>query len=313
MSDFEKYKENLAYKQTKQGKGTGLTSKMLSGVNIFLWVYLVIVLFKDQFYIPALFFLALAFTRFSHWASIGLAVYFGLIGYWKGFVLLLVVGLIGWGSVWFGMKNVKKNLFSDKAEISPFEGMQDLVLYFIIQVVLLILALVTSGILSLILWLLFGLITLVEISRYYFRLRHPWCKVHYSLMQRYSMIAGRHAGLAERKGDGDFDIREALADFVKIIYPTWDKSKVDSFLDGVLGKLNNFSDREDLLKFFKKINPNVKQDTLKKLGDKIRKELKNPKDKSGKVAWVIAEVIGKDYGKNERIRYLHAVITSEAK
>jgi len=66
------------------------------------------------------------FTRFGHWVSIGLLIYFVIIQYWAGVFIMAIYGAIGWISVWYGMRNIKKNLYSGKVKVDPFEGMGDL-------------------------------------------------------------------------------------------------------------------------------------------------------------------------------------------
>lgn len=145
---FEKFENELAYQKMSKGEGTGPVSRILSNVSILVLVFLLVTLFKAQFYWPALLFLVIGFTRFGHWASIGLLIYFVIIQYWTGVFIMMIYGAIGWISGWYGMRNIKKNLYSGKAKVDPFEGMGDLLFLLIFQIVFFALALSISGILS---------------------------------------------------------------------------------------------------------------------------------------------------------------------
>jgi hypothetical protein len=68
-----------------------------------------------------------------------------------------------------------------------------------------------------------------------------------------------------------------------------------------------FTDKKQLLSFFKNSNPNISEGDVNELFDKIGKYFKEKDPK-----WLIAEIIENDYGIDERIKYLHAVIIGRA-
>jgi len=303
---FEKFENELAYQKMSKGEGNGPISRILSNVSILVLVFLLVTLFKAQFYWPALLLLVIGFTRFGYWVSIGLLVYFAIIQYWTGVFIMAVYGAIGWISVWYGMKNIKKNLYSGKVKVDPFEGMGDLLFLLIFQVAFFALALFTSGILSFVFWVLFGLVTLFEIGRFYHRLASPWRQLHYPLMVRYAAVAGYQSGIAQKKNK-EFDMEVAINEFAKVIYPDWADEEIQKFLKTIDEKMNSFADKDNLRAFFKKINAQIED---KKIGDLLGKVQEHFKKKNPR--WVIAEVVERDYGVDERVKYLYSIITGRA-
>jgi len=307
MSNFlEKFENELAYQKMSKGEDTGPISRILSNVSILVLVFLLVTLFRAQFYWPALLLLILGFTRFGHWVSIGLLVYFAIIQYWTGVIIMTVYGAVGWLSAWYGMRNIKKNLYSGKVNVDPFEGMVDLLFLLIFQVVFFAAALFTSGILSIIFWVLFGLVTLFEAGRFYHRLASPWRQLHYPLMVRYAAVAGYQAGVAQRENK-EFDMEAAINEFAKVIYPDWTEEEIQKFLKTIDEKMNSFADKDNLLAFFKKIKPQIEDKEVDDLLGKVQEHFKkkNPR-------WVIAEVVEHDYGVDERIKYLYSIIVGQA-
>jgi len=321
MDAFLKRIENeISYDRVSRGKGTGPISRILSGINLFVFVYLLIYLLKDQQYLSLgilliLTVLSFAFTWFGNWNAIGLIgllIYFLTTNYWMGVGLLFLYTSIGWASVWFGTRNVKKNLQTGRAEVDPFEGMFDLLFTFILQLIFFGLALLTSGILSIIFWVLLGIITLFEImTRYYPRLRSPWCKLHFPLMMRYSTLVGHRMGASKTTGK-EFNIKDVLHSLVKSAYPYWEDNEVNLLVNTAEQKMANFTDREALKTLFRKNNPSIDLNKLKKVMEKIHTALRNPEEKGLYVRYVIGEIVGKDYGELERLKYIHAVIVGQA-
>lgn len=180
---IKKFENEIAFQKMSKGEETGPISRILSNVNILLIIFLLATLIKNELYVPALILALLGFTQFGHFVIIGLFIYFIIIGYRAGIIIFLIIGLVGYSSVYFGIKNIKKNLYTTKARIDPFEGMTDLILILILQSIFFFVALITSGITSIIFWILFGLIILFEAGRFYHRLASPWSSLHYPIMR----------------------------------------------------------------------------------------------------------------------------------
>ncbi|MFZ3122914.1 MAG: hypothetical protein WA104_06120 [Thermodesulfovibrionales bacterium] len=312
MSDFFKRMENgIAYEKVGRGEGTGPISRILSGINILILVFILTYLFKDHKYIPLGILLVSFFTSFGHWIGMGVIIYFVITRYWSGAFLLSLYVIISFFWVWFGMRSIKRNLYSGRASVDPFEGMHDLLPIFIIQVLSFGIALITNGILSIVFWVIFALVTIYEVGRYYVRLASPWRRIHFPLMVRYSSIAGYQMGTAERTGK-EFSIKDVLHTLVKSAYPYMEDYQADSLIKSAQEKMYNFSDKEALKKLFHKSKHSIDDNKLQELMDKIETALKNPQEKGLLVRYIIGEIIGKDYGEQERLKYIHAVITGQA-
>lgn len=313
MADIiKKFENELAFQKMGKGEGTGPVSRILSNVNILIIVFLLATLVKNELYVPALILVLLGFTRFGHFVIIGLGIYFLVIGYWTGVIIFLLAGLVGYFSVYFGIKNIKKNLYSAKARIDPFEGMADLVPILILQSFFFFVALITSGIASIVFWVLFGLITLFEIGRFYHRLASPWRRLHYPIMIRYAAITGAEAAMAQNE-NREFDVKKVLHNLAKNIFPDFSDEEIQEEIDTVEEKMQQFSDRESLEREFTKANPNIDKNKLKEVLNKIAQILKDPEERGLIVRWFIAEIVERDYGKAERAKYLYSVISGQAK
>lgn len=303
----EGFEDKLAYLKAGKGEGTGPTSRILSNINILIVVYLLVILIKAHFYLPAILLLGLGFTRFSLLSFIGFIIYFVFIQYWEGVIAMSISGVVGWISAWTGMNNIKRNFHNNKAKVDPLEGMSDLLVVLIFQTIFFVLALITSGLLSISFWVLFTIVTLFEIARYYHYLASPWRRLYYPLMVRYAFFIGLQMSIAE-KLKREVNITTALIDFMRSIYPNWTEEEVEKFLENVRIKMLKFTDRKGLIDAFKKNNPSLNLGRISKELDKFHKALKreNPR-------WVIAEIVERDYGIDERIKYLQSIITGRAR
>jgi len=301
---FKGVEHEIVYDKLNRGEETGAISRILSGITILILVYLSVHLFKDQQYIPLGILLISCFNRFNMLVSIGLLVYFFIAEYWSGATLLLLYVVIGWASAWFGARNIKRNLYTNRAKVSPFEGLFPILLCaFIFQVILFILASVATGIVSLILWAIFGLIVLWAGGFLYHRSSSPWRRLHFSLMARYSAIVGSMLAA---------DITEVLGVLIKNVYPDWGDDEINSLIESAEEKMVDFSDRVELEELFKKSKPPLDQNKLQELMDRIGTALRNPEKKMLRIGYVIGEIVGRDYGEQERLKYIHAVITGKA-
>jgi hypothetical protein len=301
---FRDFENEVAIKKMAHGDGTGPISRILSNVSILIFIFLFVTSVKAKFYWVALL-LLLMFTNLGFFLTIGLFIYFIFIQYWVGVILIILYGVVGRISVSFGISNIKKNLYSRRAKVDPFEGMFDLFIYLIFQSVFMTLALLTSGILSAISWSIFGIVTFFEALRYYHRIASPWRSLHYSLMIRYAVLAGHQAGVAKTLSKG-FDMNSVLIEFVKNIYPEFSQEKIELLLNSVYKKMGNFTDREGLFDIFKKDYPMLDFKRINEILDKVQENLKknNPR-------WIIAEIVENDYGIQERVKYLKAVIMGQ--
>ena len=311
MGDFDRLENEIASREISRGAKTGSVSAILSNVCLLALVYLLVQLFKDKHYLPLIIMLVLGFTRLGHWVSIGLFIYFVVSQYWVGASLILLYGGIGWFSFWFGLRNVKGNLGGRRANIDPLEGMHDLLFILILQLVFFGLALLTSGVLSIVFWVFFGLVTLFEILRYYHRLGSPWRRLHFPLMMHCFIILGKQMRSAESTGK-ESSIKEALYSLVKTAYPGMEDDEAYSLIDSAERRMDTFSDQGALTELSQKSNPSLDPAKRQAGMDTIETTLKYPKSDGSFIRYVIAEVIGRDYGEQERLKYIKAIITGQA-
>lgn len=313
MNFFKKIEDEVVYKKLSRGRETGPISRILSGICLFTLVYLLVNLFKNEKYLPFIILLILGFTPLGFWILVGLLIFFIITKYWFGVILILLYGVLSQLSGYFGEKNIKRILNSKRSNVDPFEGHFEMSYIFILQFIFFGLAFLTSGIFSIILWVLFTFVILYEVYIFYFRLSSPWRRLHFSLMMRYATIAGRQMGLAKSTGK-EFSIREALGILVKSAYPHIDDTEINLLIKSAKEKMVKFDDKEALEKLIQKNNTAMDKNKLREVVDKLEDMLKDPeKEKKGLyIRYVIAEIVGRDYGEKERLNYINAVILGQA-
>lgn len=309
MSDFfSGVEDQIVLDSLPRGQGTGIASRICSQISLFVTAYLAVYLIEDKRYLVAALVLLLGFTRFGHWALFGLLIYFAIGRYWAGVALAsLFLGVYGLAT-WLGARNIRRNLYSGRANIEPLEGEFDLLLAPVLGLAFFGFALLCSGIVSTLLWALFGLITVWQAGRFHYLLRSPWRRIHFPLMVRYAHIAGLETGLAQSTGS-EFGFEGALRALVTSAYPHWDDGQVDLLISSARDKMTSFSDREALSELFKRRNPLIETSRLDEAMRVMERALTDPEEKGIRVRYVIAEVIGRDYGPQERLRYISSVLT----
>lgn len=299
---------DAAFRRTEKGKTTGPASRLLSGLNLLLYVYILVTLFEDHQYISLVVLVILAFTPIAPLGMVGVAIYFALSGYWEGFGLLVLSSLLGWSSVRFGVRYNEKRVQGQSALVDPFEHMPEIAQALFIQVPFFGLALLTSGILSAVFWVLFALVTGFLIMRYSFRLQSGWARLHYSLMLRSSALAGSEAARAHLHGE-DFSMQSLLPQLVQSVYPAWSQEEVDALINAAHHKMVTFGDRSAIESHIRARNPLIGLDELDSLMARIGDELKTDESGSRLLSWTIAEVVERQYGDVERTEYLAGLIS----
>lgn len=311
MSLYEKVLNEAAMRKVQRGESTGAVSRILSHFSLLFLVYTAAQLIKDGLYLPLVILPVFSFSRFFTWVMLIFIAYFVFVAYIPGAVLLGAYVLSTWASAWFGMRNIKRSLYAEHAYIDPLEGMGDLLLVLILQAPLLLVGAFAQGIASIISWVLFALVTLFVIGRYSFRLSSPWRRLHYPLMFRYSGFAGQEMGLAQME-KREFDVRGALRNLVKSVYPNWQDDEVDALVNSAGERMVAFKDREAFVSLLKSRNPTLDSQRLNELLQTMGDLLKRPDEKGMLVRYVIAEIVGRIHGEQERLKYLQAVFSGRA-
>jgi len=110
MNFFKKNEDKVVYRKLSRGRETGPISRILSGINLYIIVYLLVNLFKNEKYLPFIILLVLGFTPLGFWIMVGLLIFFIITKYWFGVILLLLYGVLSQLSGYFGEKNITRIL-----------------------------------------------------------------------------------------------------------------------------------------------------------------------------------------------------------
>lgn len=312
VSQFDNFMDAIVTQYAERGEGTGGISKILSGLTFPILTVLAVQMIKDAQYIPLAIIAVLMWTKVGFLVLLGAAVYFIFTKYWIGLGFLGGHFAVSIVSVYLGKRNIKKLLFSGKPMISPFESMPDLLLILVFECLFLAVALFTKGWVSVLFWILFGLVVLHHFGRYWFRLRPRWSQIHQPLMIRYAACAGQEAGQAERE-EREFDFSAATQLLLKSVYPNRDDSEIEDMVENAGEKLESFSDREVIAESIRRRNPSVPDDTVESVLGKIEQHLQTDEGAKLIVRYAVAEVIESVFGLDERGDYLLAVIDGRAK
>ncbi len=305
-ADYEK-----AFRRTSQGRTTGPTSRILSSLNLMLLVLMLTTFLREGLYIPVVAILVLAFTPIAPLAFLASLIYFLFIRYWAGIALLVIYQLVGWFSVRAGIRFNSRRLSGELASVDPFEGMHELRIAIIIQLPSLAIALLASGILSVLAWISFLVATLFILYRYYFRLRPRWGSLHYSLMLRYSAFAGvemARSTLESRQYSLESNLRELIAS----AYPSFSSTEVEQFLASASAKLDSFADAPVYMQHIAATNPGASQERRDAILARLNADLTGPKRDVAILRYVIAEVIERDLGAAERASYFRELVSGGA-
>ncbi len=310
MSLYERLLNETAMRKVRRGEGTGPVSRILSHISLLFLVYTAGQLVKDGLYLPLIILAIFSFTRFSTGVMFIFIAYFVFVAYMLGAVLLGAYVLSTWASAQVGMRNIKRSLYAEHAYVDPLEGMGDLLVVLILQAPLLLAGAFARGAVSIVSWVLFALVTLFVIGRYAFRLSSPWRRLHYPMMFRYSGLAGQEMGLAQAE-NREFDVSAALRNLVKSVFPTWPDDEVDAFIESAKERMVAFKDREAIVSFLSR-SSSVDTRRLQESLERVEEILKRPGEKGISVRYVIAGIVGRICGEEERFRYLEAVFSSRA-
>jgi hypothetical protein len=300
---------DFALQRTRKGKTTGPFSRILSWINLHVYIFIIVTLIKDQQYIPLAILTILVLTPIAPLAMLVGAGYFGFIRYWTGVGLLVLTWIVGFLSVRFGVRYNEKLVRGRAATIDPFENMPEAAIPTIIELIAFGVALLTNGCISVVAWAIFAIATSFLLMRYWFRIQSGWARLHYPLMLRYSALAGEEAAKA-KLNDRKYSLGTVLSRLVKSGYPSWSQEEVNTLIDTAREKLVNFTDREELLEYFGVRKSYESQDGISDLISLVEKEIRDQVGMDVKLrGFVIAEIVNREYGESERTEYVAGLIT----
>lgn len=180
-------------------------SRSLNGICVYLFILLGAHLLVDSNYLPLA---ALILSRIpvlglkrpvDKYFTFGLIIYFVIIGYWFGAIILFIFELLLAMAFFLEMENVKRNMFESPHSYIPMNIMAGDSFSVLLTKTMTILGAVcfstaffTSGIFSIICWILFGVIALKNgitnvITIYYEYRKINWLQI---LVNVHTKVAG---------------------------------------------------------------------------------------------------------------------------
>lgn len=299
----------IAGEKFRKGEGTNPLSKILSLISLHLFVFIIACIFNEKMYIQTALFIVLGLTPLSVFVCIGFIVYFIIIKYWIGVILCLIYLIITQFATSYGVNTVKKNLISGKSNINPFEGAIEIKLIYII-LPLFGFALITNGIISIILWVIYGLLTILLSLKILYRTREKWRQIHFPLMYRYSTFSGYEEGIREKE-KREFEIKNPLVRLILSAYENMNYEEAVIIYKDAQDKLINFQDKLSLQRLLNEKFKNVITSKLEEMLAKTENLTKSENDYLS-IRYVISEIVEKEFGSDERIEYLFAVFSGKA-
>lgn len=297
-----------AFDRTKRGKSTGPTSRFLSWINLHIYVICIAVLLEDNQYIPLAILVILSFTPISPLGIIAVAIYFAFTSYWVGFALLALSWVVGILSVRFGVRFNQTRIQRRSALVDPFEHMPEVGTATIVELISLGMAVMFSGVISILALIAYFLATAFLLWRFWFRLQSGWARLHYPLMLRYSALAGEEtakAAILQR----EYSIDNILLPFLRGVYPEWSELELNDLLHTAQRKLDSFADFEALQHYIPNVTRLSQAQTVELL-NKLKAEIDARKDYVGRqLRYVIAEIIRNEYDEQERLAYIGGLLT----
>jgi len=305
MSNIIDLVENyMINKRFESGAYRGILSTIISRINILLLSFLLVDLIKNQQYLPVLVLIISQFWKLGHWLILLLFGFFIISRYLTGIYVMVFFSILTMISLWSGRAYIKRAILKGRAVIHPLGGMYTMQLYLIIHIILFISALSTSGIISAIFWVLFAFESLHEIHRHWIRLGSPWRKLHFPLSVIYNAIVG-HYSISYDTVLRESSLDNSLVTLIETAYPNIDINETASLIES--GKKELYNDFVQKPYFDHDItskstsNRNVEQEVFES-----EKTLPNDLAKKYLPIYIIAEIILRDYGEEERSKYLCA-------
>jgi hypothetical protein len=203
-----------------------------------------------------------------------------------------------------------KSMTTPDLRISPFEGMAVTPLHILLWGTPCILAaILTSGVISIILWVLFALLVLPFLLQLPNRVAKPWRRVHYPLMYRYAQARGFEAGKAQKEGRSP-DTRRAVLLLLRSVFPKKSENDLQSALATMEGKMGS---HEDIRRIASLLSGNsAPLERRNEIEEQITKFIATSQGRDTLVLYVIAEIVERKYGVEERARYLLAAFQGRA-
>lgn len=283
-----------------KGNGVEFINVILSCVNSFLLLSMVIQSFKDGQYllmVAAIIFLIAHFILNLVGFLIAIisavimvifalkAQYYLVIMLLCGFVVFMYI------NTYLRKKSILSLIRQQKPVINYFEGFGGVVILSF-QYIFFALALLLKGWVSLIMWVIFGILFLFYLTLCYNRLYPYYHRIHYPLMFRYAKIAAHYSNQEE------FNFSKAAKSLLETVFGA---DEAEKLFQQAENKMKTFSDYQQFL--------DVASDKFsEKYALEFINELRNyttgQKGEKYIINYCIGEVIEIIFGAQERINYL---------
>ena len=108
---------------------------------------------------------------------------------------------------------------------------------------------------------------------------------------------------SSRKQGKTPSVENAIQGLLKSIYSHYNENDIENFIETVKQKLYNFSDKKDLITFYMQFYKNPNEGVYNEIFDRLQNEIREGDD-CQLPFYIYAEIIERDFGKQERLKYL---------
>lgn len=294
--------DKVAFKKLISGELTpGPISRLFLLLSNHVLIFLLVFLLKDKLHIPFIIFIVLGFTRAAVLIGFLGISYFIYLHYWAGVTIISLHLLFITLSTWSGYRYAKRNLSNQSTNISPFER-TDLATFHLVQLLSFGYALYSNGIPSAITWIIYSLVTFLILSKALVRLKSKWCYLYYPLAIRYAHFLGREVRINERENKTP-SIENVLNELLRSVYPNLNETETIDFIQNIKVKLHHFTDRNDLIAYCKQFSKNTDEALYVRTFDDMQIYLQKDEERHLPF-FFFAEMIERDFGKKERLKFM---------
>ena len=196
-----------------------------------------------------------------------------------------------------------------KANITKREALKGISPVIFVAIILLLIAVISSALISAISWILFSVVSIIIVVLAYHRIGSLWRKYHFALLFRSYAIEGYVAGLKASNQKIDESIDCLLLELSRSAYPSIGDNECAQIIFTAKDKMKSFVDGPMLMQAVRE-KLNVSSDKISELNQSINnlgEEIK--KVRTGTLLrYVIAEFILRDYNEKARFLYMYEVL-----
>ncbi len=297
-NEIERY---INQEHINQGKVTNLFNKITSNFCVLLLILVAVQFFKDAQYLPMFILIILANTKLGNLVIIGLIIYALITRYWSVLTVLSVYMVLSYLGYYFEKKRIRLLLRERKPIIDTFEGMVDFAIILPLQLISFALALLFSGTLSIIMWIIFSIMLLYYLARCFYRSYPCYNQVHQPMMFRYAKIAAEEHLKAQKEGE-EFDFSRAAKSLLETVVSTDEAQKIFQRAET---RMKTFSDYHAFEAALAKVRTKSKLSAnISEFLNKVRNHITTQEAQKYIINYCIAEIIEAIFGSKERILYL---------